>query len=196
MESPFSGIHPAHHRKYFRRVQSNQNDPVYKHFKQKNPHLCEPSVYSATGVDDVITFPIAIENSNSIIKPDLTALQHLDIIKKVQRAWVKNGEKNNKKPISHSVSCTVIVGEDEWDSVAQYLYDNREYFVAVSLLAKSGDTDYEQTPYQAVKQAEDFHEWNSLKQSTRPVDYKTMVEHKDVTARSQELSCVGGVCEL
>jgi len=196
LESPFSGIHPAHSRKYFRRVQANKNDEVYKHFQKINPVLCTESIYSATKVDDVITFPIVVDANKAVIKDDLNAIQHLDIIKKVQRAWVGNGEKNNTKPISHSVSCTVLVGENEWESVAQYLYDNRDYFVAVSLLARTGDTDYAQAPYQSVKIAEDYHEWNSLKQSTRPVDYKTMIEFTDSTKRSEELSCVGGVCSL
>ena len=42
-----SGIHPHHARRYFRRVQCNKHDPVYKHFKATNPHMCEPSIHSA-----------------------------------------------------------------------------------------------------------------------------------------------------
>jgi len=196
LESPFSGIHPAHAHKYFRRVQVNKTDEVYKHFNQFNPSLCEESVHSAIKADDVITFPIAVESPKALVKNDLTALEHLDIIKKVQKAWVKNGEKNNTKPISHSVSCTVLVDENEWDNVAEYLYENRDSFVAVSLLGRTGDSDYAQAPYQAVKAPEDFHIFNSLKYSTKPVDYTSMVEKNDNTIRNQEVACANGVCEL
>jgi ribonucleoside-diphosphate reductase alpha chain len=195
LESPFSGIHPAHHRKYFRRQQVNTQDNVYKHFKAVNPELCEVLTYSSNG-DEVIKFPIALNNDHGVIKDDISAVEHLDIIKKVQLNWVKGGEKNNKKPVSHSVSCTVLVGADEWDTIAQYLYDNRQYFTAVSLLARTGDKDYVQAPYEAIKTPEDYHEWNSTNYSLKPVDYSTMREESDYTTRSEELSCVGGVCSL
>ncbi|MCB1124524.1 MAG: recombinase, partial [Verrucomicrobiae bacterium] len=34
-----SGIHPHHAKRYFRRVQVNRVDPVYKHFRACNPHM-------------------------------------------------------------------------------------------------------------------------------------------------------------
>lgn len=196
LESPFSGIHPAHHYKYFRRVQTNKEESVYRHFKEHNPHLCEESIYSATNTDDVISFPIALPDTRGIIKDQLDAITHLDLIKKVQKNWVETGEKNNKKPVSHSVSCTVLVGEDEWESVAKYLYENRENFTAVSLLARTGDKTYKQAPYEALKTPEDYHVWNSMKFDMKPVDYSLMLEEEDNTTRSEELACVGGVCTL
>lgn len=196
LESPFSGIHPAHHRKYFRRVQVNKQDPIYQYFKELNPHLCSESVYSATKTDEVITFPIVVENSNALFKQDLSALEHLDIIKNVQNSWVKNGEKNNKKDISHSVSCTVLVEPDDWDKVAEYLYENRDHFTAVSLLGRTGDKEFQQTPYEAVTTPDDYHDWNSMNYSLKPVDYTVITEQKDNTIRARELSCVAGICEL
>lgn len=196
LESPFSGIHPAHSSKYFRRVQANTTDAVYKHFQKTNPHLCEPSIYSANKTDDVITFPIDINNSNAILKQNLSALDHLEIIKKVQKSWIKGGEKNNKKDISHSVSCTVLVNQDEWETVAEYLYNNRDYFTSVALLSRTGDKDYKQVPYEALTAPEDFHVWNSQNYSTKPVDYTTLVEETDNTVRSEELACMSGVCTL
>jgi ribonucleoside-triphosphate reductase len=192
LESPFSGIHPAHSRKYFRRVQVNKNDKVYQHFKAANPHLCEESVYSATTADDVIAFPVRLDGG--IIKDELNAIQHLDIIKKVNQSWIKGAEKHNKRPISHSVSCTVIVGEDEWDSVADYLFENKNNFTSISLLSKSGDKDYPQAPYEAIKTPDEYHWWNSLNQQTKNVDYTLLIEKEDYTKHSEEIACAGGAC--
>ena len=78
-----SGIH-AHHDKprYFRRVQMNKQDPVYKFFKKHNKHLCEESIWSANKTDDIITFPIEVPE-NVLCKDDFTAIKHLDIIRMV-----------------------------------------------------------------------------------------------------------------
>jgi len=59
-----SGIHPHHSRRYFRRVQNNTMDNVYKFFKKHNPHMCEPSVWSANQTDDIIAFPIVARKTH------------------------------------------------------------------------------------------------------------------------------------
>lgn len=191
-----SGIHPHHARKYFRRVQCNKLDPVYKLFKKMNPHMCEPSVWSANHTDDVITFPIEVDNK-AVVKSDLTALQHLALIKSTQQNWVKNGTtKYNKKNVEHNVSCTVIVDENEWDDVIKYLFDNRDYFAAVSLLPKCGDKLYQQAPMEAVVNNDDLNKWNHLNDNMVEIDYNKLIEDDDTTNLSSEGACVGGVCEI
>jgi ribonucleoside-diphosphate reductase alpha chain len=46
------------------------------------------------------------------------------------------------------VSNTITV--DNWDEVEQYLFDNREFFAGVSLMAGSGDRAYAQAPFTEV----------------------------------------------
>lgn len=191
-----SGIHPHHARKYFRRVQCNKLDPVYKLFKSINPHACEKSVWSANDTDDVVTFPIEVSDT-AIIKSDLSALKHLEIIKSTQQHWVDPGTtKHNKKDVKHSVSCTVIVDEHEWDDVINYLYENRNYFTAVSLLPKIGDKLYAQAPMEAVITSEDEERWNYLKNNMKSVDYKSLIEEDDNTNLIGESACAGGACEI
>lgn len=191
-----SGIHPHHSKRYFRRVQSNKIDNVYKHFKKTNPSLCEQSVWSANNTDDVITFPIRIPDS-AVTKDKLSAIQHLEIIKNTQINWVANGTTQfNKKPITHNVSCTVIVKNDEWSDVISYLYKNREHFAAVSLLGEFGDKDYPQAPMEAIVNQEDEEKWNKIVSSFKHVDYKQLKESQDQTTLIQEGSCYGGACSL
>lgn len=191
-----SGIHPHHAHRYFRRVQVNKLDPVYQHFKKINPHMCEESIWSANKTDDVITFPIQVPD-NTMTKKDLTAIKHLEIVKSTQQNWVLTGTSNsNKKDVSHNVSCTVLVKEHEWDEVAQYLFDNKEYFTAVSLLATNGDKDYKQAPLEAVTTEEDEKLWNKIMTGLKPVNYKNLKEEDDTTQLQQELVCAGGTCEL
>lgn len=191
-----SGIHPHHARKYFRRVINNKIDNVYKFFKKHNPHMCDTSVWSANKTDDVITFPIKIDQ-NAKIKSDLNAIEHLKIIKATQQNWVLPGTTDvNKKPINHNVSCTVIVKPDEWDEVIKFIYDNRKYFTAVSLLPSTGDKDYPQAPMEAVITPEDEKIWDELYSKMKSVDYTLLKEDDDKTSLSSEFSCSGGQCEL
>lgn len=192
-----SGIHPHHARRYFRRVQCNKVDPVYKHFKAQNPHMCEPSVWSANKTDDVITFPLTVSDK-AMVKADLDALKHLEIVKSTQQNWVLNGvnEAHNNKPVSHNVSCTILVKDDEWDKVVDYLYDNREFFSAVSLLPLIGDKLYKQAPLEAVTTEADEALWDKLTTGYKPVDYRKLKEEEDETKVQESAACAGGKCEL
>jgi ribonucleoside-diphosphate reductase alpha chain len=194
---PSSGISAHHSKRYFRRVQINKLDPVYKFFKKHNPHMCEESVWSSTKTDDVITFPILIENEKTITKEDLTALKHLEIIKLVQQNWVIPGTTEvNEKDITHNVSCTVDVKDDEWEDVIKYLYDNKEYFSAVSLLSVIGDKLYPQAPLERIITDEDEQKWNDIIKNYKILDYTELKEIEDNTSLMMESACSGGKCEL
>lgn len=186
-----SGIHGAHAPIMFRRIQANKLDNVYRHFKAHNPHLCEESVWSANATDDVITFPVRVKEG-SIFKGDLSALEHLEIIKSTQKNWVLPGRAaHSRKDLCHNVSCTVIVQDDEWDKVASYLYENREFFTAVSLIGATGDKQYAQAPNEAVTTEADAEKFKEYLANFIPVDYTWMEELEDNTAAQQEAACAG-----
>lgn len=192
-----SGIH-AHHAKpkYFRRIQMNKEENVYKFFKKYNGHACEESVWSANRTDDVVTFPIEVSN-NVISKKEISAIEHLEYVKSTQQNWVDTGTtKYNKKPLKHSVSCTVIVDEEDWEKVAEYLYENRNYFSAVSFLGRSGDKGYNQAPLESVITKEDEEKFEKLLEKWKHVDYTKLIEEDDSTKLTQEASCAGGRCEI
>lgn len=191
-----SGIHAAHARYMFRRVQMNKLDNVYRFFKQYNPHLCEPSAWSANGTDDVVTFPIRVSDS-TILKDDLTALDHLSLIRSTQQNWVVPGTtEHNNKPIHHNVSCTVVVKDFEWQPVIDYIYSNRSDFAAVSFISDDGDKKYIQAPNEAVVTEEDWERFEHYMKNFIPIDYKYMIEDTDETSLMQEMSCAGNNCEI
>lgn len=190
-----SGIHPHHARRYFRRMQCNRIDNVFRHLRKANPHAVEESVWSATKTDDVVSFPLTIPEQ-AMVKADLTALKHLDIIRSTQQNWVLPGTTSaNRKPIEHNVSCTVMVKDEEWQAVIDYLYENRTLFAAVSLLPATGDKIYQQAPMEAVTTEEDEKRWNALVEGWKHVDFTTLVEDDDETQMLAEASCAGGACE-
>lgn len=146
------GIHPHHYIRYIRTVQANTDEDVYQFFKKHNPQACEKSLTSNTGTDDVIYFPIEVPDGAKT-KNQLDALTMLRMVKSTQINWVMNGKRYEQcvmNTIQHNVSNTVVVKDDEWEDVAKFIYDNRDYFTGVSLLSASGDKDYPQAPFCAV----------------------------------------------
>jgi len=192
-----SGVHPHHAKpKYFRRIQANRNDPVYQHFKKINPHMIEESVWSSTKTDDVITFPVEI-NDHVKVKADLTAIEHLNDIRKVYENWVKPGTtETNKKPLTHNVSATVIVKDEEWDQVAEYVFENQNSFGGLSFISSMGDKMYKQAPLEKVETDEDLKRWEAIVSDFKKVDYTTLNESEDNTARQEEAACAGGACSI
>lgn len=190
-----SGAH-GHHAKprYFRRVVCNKMEPPYKFFKKHNPELCEEYSWNPNKTDDVITFPIEVPMT-TISKDDLTAIQHLGIIKDLQENWVEEGSKDSVKPLKHNVSCTISVKNDEWQSVIDFIYENRGRFAALSLLSSSGDKTYRQAPNERVL-PEDEERWKRITENFHHVDYLKMIEAADETHLQQEIACAGGQCEI
>ncbi|HWA27868.1 MAG TPA: recombinase [Lacunisphaera sp.] len=190
-----SGLHPHHARRYFRRVQANVHDPVYRHFRRANPHMVEPSVYDLNGRTEVITFPVE-GPVFGVYREELSATQHLAYIRLVQENWVQAGRRHelHSPGLHHNVSCTVSVKPDEWAAVAEYIWSHRHSFSGVALLQDHGDKVYAQAPREGLATAADIEKWNSL--GYVPVDFTTLEESEDITELKQVAACAGGACEL
>ena len=192
-----SGIHPEHAKPfYIRRIQANKIDAIYSKFKEVNPHACEESVWSANRTDEVISFPIYTK-PETLVKNELGAIQHLEMIKLTQLNWVHTGGEttNNHKKLKHNVSCTVIVKPEEWGEVTNYLFKNRELFTAVSLLASSGDKDYQQAPNEEMTTEDDLKKYLDLVKKWKPVVYNMREETNEVDHQA-ESACAGGACSI
>ena len=147
-----SGVHPHHAGRYFRRVQANKMDFTTEHFKQHNPLAVEESVWSSNGSDVVLTFLCEIA-PGAKTKNQVSALDLLNYVKLTQSNWVEYGTRKQScvQPwLRHNVSNTINVKDDEWDSVRDFLYSNKESFTGVSILSMNGDKDYPQAPFCTV----------------------------------------------
>jgi len=153
-----SGIHPAHSRRYFRRVQINKDDPAGQYYASINPQAVEESVWSTGKTDNVITF-LCETGDESFTKKDMSAIELLEKVKLVQQNWVAEGKNPIQcvKPwLQHNVSNTINVASNDWHDVADYIYDNREFFTGIALLGEYGDKTYQQAPFQAVYTPEEL----------------------------------------
>jgi ribonucleoside-triphosphate reductase len=141
-----AGIHADHSPKYIRNVQLNKESPIAKMIRKTNPHMVEDSIWSASGTDYAVSFPV-VANKGSYFKDEFLGVKHLELVLKAQKHWVIEGtnEQYSAKPgLHHNVSNTITV--DDWDAVEEYVFENRKTFTGVAFIAMTGDKDYNQAP--------------------------------------------------
>ena len=192
-----SGIHPRHAKRYIRRVQSNKIDNVYKFFESKNPHACKESVWSTNKTDGVIEFCIQA-NDSAITRGDVSALDLLKHVKSTQENWVLPGTAipESSPGLYHNVSNTITVKDEEWNDVADFIWENCDKFTGVSMLKFIGDKVYHQAPHEEIVTQADEVIWRDIISKTSNVDYTEMMEEDDNTDLQGEIACAGGKCEL
>lgn len=143
-----SGIHGEHAARYFRHTQFSKDSEIAKFFMDELPSMVEESVWSKNDV--VVAFPIETKEG-SITKSELLGVKQLEKVVFAQQHWVNNGKNEElclQPWLNHNVSNTITV--DDWDEVADYIYNNRYDLGGVSLLAASGDKAYTQAPFTEV----------------------------------------------
>ena len=152
-----SGIHPHHAKRYLRRAQANEDELLVDFFKGENPKAVEKSVWNPNGTDVVLTFCIE-PNPEAVIKSDLDATGLLEKVKLTKENWIDTGKREDlcAEPwLSHNVSNTISVKDNEWDTVEEYIFKNRQAFAGISLLPDGGDLDYPQAPFCEVLTSEE-----------------------------------------
>lgn len=155
-----SGIHPHHSRRYLRRAQANEDEGLVQFFREHNPLAVERSVWNPNGTDVVITFCIQAADE-ALTKKDVSAVDLLEKVRLTKQHWVDAGKREERcvQPwLSHNVSNTISVRDDEWLAVEEYIYNHRDFFAGVALLPDGGDLDYPQAPFCEVLTAEDIVE--------------------------------------
>ena len=151
-----SGFHADHSPMYIRNIQLNKETEVAQLIKKLNPYMVEESVWSVGKTDYVVSFPV-VPKKGSYYKDDMIGVAHLEMIAKAQKHWVNAGTNEElcaDKGIRHNVSNTVIV--DDWDEIAEYVYENRDNFAGISFLPMTGDKDYAQAPNPTVIDAKEI----------------------------------------
>jgi hypothetical protein len=91
----------------------------------------------------------------------------------------------------HNVSATVTIKQDEWPAVGEWLYENKEYFTALSFLPEDLGS-YKQPPFETITK----EEFEAAVSSLHAVDLSRVVEMSDNTALMESVACASGACEV
>ena len=110
-------------------------------------------------------------------------------VKRVSEEWVAPGHRRGQN--THNVSATISIKDKDWDTVGEWMWENRSCYNGLSVLPYDGGT-YKQAPFEDC--ARDTYE--QLKETLQKVDLTKVVEIDDNTNLTGELACAGGSCEI
>ena len=138
------GIHPAFARYYIRRVRFSSADPLVESCRKRGYN-----VVAEVGIDGredhtkwVVEFP-AESPENAILAKDMTAIDQLEWVKRLQAEWADN-----------AVSVTVYYRKEELSEIKDWLSKNYDKHIkSVSFLLHS-DHNFPLPPYEEISKEE------------------------------------------
>ncbi|MCA9397669.1 hypothetical protein KC573_02470 [candidate division WWE3 bacterium] len=177
-----SGMHPRYAKYYVRRIRVSATDPLFHLLKDQHvPYHPEVGQHEDTATTFVFEFPVKSPDG-AILKDDLSALDLLEHWKKLKMQFTE-----------HNPSVTIYVGDDEWITVANWVYKNWDIVGGLSFLPRT-DHVYQLAPYEEI----DEETYNTLENQVGKIDFSQLVlyEKNDNTTGAKEYACLGGSCEI
>jgi ribonucleoside-diphosphate reductase alpha chain len=180
-----SGIHAWHNDYYIRRLRVGKNEAIYQYLAANLPELLEDDKFAANTA--IISIPQ--KAPKGAITRHESAFDLLERIKLVSDKWVRGG--HHKGSNGHNVSATISVKEGEWDSVGEWMWENKEFYNGLSVLPMDLGS-YVQAPFEDC----DKETYENMLSLLKNVDLNLVIETEDETDLSGEIACGGGSCEI
>ena len=181
-----SGVHAWHAEFYIRRMRVGKNEAMYEYMITNFPELVEDCVFKPH-LEAVMSFPQRAPIG--AIMRDESPLETLERVSKFNLEWVRPGHRSGKN--YHNVSCTISVKEDEWVSVGDWMWRNRDIYTGISVLPYDGGT-YVQAPFEDCTEAE----FNRLSKYLHKIDLSKIVEVEDYTNLTDQVACGADGCVI
>ena len=181
-----SGIHAWHDDFYMRRIRLGKNEALYTYLSINHPEMLEDDFFKPH-LQSIVSVPQRAPQG-SITRKE-SAMDLLERIKTINKNWIKPGHRKGSN--MHNVSATVTIKQEEWSSVGEWLYENKEYFTALSFLPEDLGT-YVQAPFETITE----EQFNEAVKSLHQVDLSKVIEMSDNTALMDQAACAGGACEI
>lgn len=176
-----SGIHYAHADYYIRRIRIATSDPLYKMIEKQGAF----KIYNEVGQTDdnctikVIEFPVHSPSGKT--KYDVSAIQQLNLYKMSMENWT-----------DHNTSITVSVRDNEWEDVANWVYDNFDSVVGITFLPLFEET-YPLLPFECTTK----EDYENRMLSIKPIDYD-LLKFFDSNEENEliDSDCFSGACPI
>ena len=178
-----SGIHPGYSQYYIRRIRISTESPLIK-IAENNGYYTEFVKRFDGSLDHgtkVVEFPTALPE-NTVLAENTTAIQQLEVVKRIQTEWSDN-----------SVSVTVTFKPHEVDEIREWLRMNyNDHIKSVSFLPWSGH-GFIQAPIEPISK----EKYDELIKKCKPI--KDVMELKNVEEDETLLAeneCKSGMCPI
>jgi ribonucleoside-triphosphate reductase len=181
-----SGIHAWHNDFYIRRMRLGKNEAIYKYLAENHPELIEDDFFKPE-IQAVVSVPQ--KSPEGAIYRTESAMDLLERTKKFNMEWVKAGHRKGAN--TNNVSATISVKQDEWDTVGEWMWKNKNTFNGLAVLPYDNGS-YTQAPFEDITK-EKFLEMESYLNKIR---LNRIVEMTDETDLKDQAACAGGNCEI
>jgi ribonucleoside-triphosphate reductase len=175
-----SGIHAWHNEFFIRRMQMAKNEALYTYLKINHPELIADHLLLPNSA--VVEIPI--KAPEGAVTRHESALQLLERVKKISNEWVRNGHRTGDN--THNVSATITVKEDEWGTVGEWMWENKESYNGLSVLPFFGGS-YSQAPFEDITE----EKYEEMVKHLHSIDLSKVVEMEDITNLAGEVACSG-----
>jgi len=174
------GVHASHAPYYIRRVRITAQDPLCKVAEKLGWSVkAEVGQEYDTASTKVIEFPVKSPVTRT--KADLTALEQLETYKRMMENYVE-----------HNCSITVTVKDDEWEVVTEWIYENWDSVVCISLLPYAGG-NYPLMPLEEITK----EEYEQMEKDMLPFEEALIgLYEQELDFEFDSLGCENGVCPI
>lgn len=181
-----SGIHAWHALWYIRRMRVGKNEALYHYMIKNFPLLVEDCAYKPH-IEAVMSFPQRAP-AGSIIRTE-APLDLLERVKRFNKEWVTTGYREGAN--QHNVSCTISIKPEEWVSVGEWMWENKDYYTGISALPYDNGS-YIQSPFEDCSEAT----FNELSKFLLKINLDDVREEDDHTNLTDQAACAGGSCSI
>lgn len=181
-----SGIHAWHDNFYIRRLRVNKEEAIYQYLLSSHPELIEDEYFRP---HDTAVISIPQKAPDGAVTRGESAISLLERIKDITQTWVRPGYVKGQN--THNVSATVTIKDGEWDTVRDWMWENRSIYNGLSVLPYDGHT-YIQPPFESCAE----EEYNEKMKALTEVCLDNIVEAVDNTDLAGEAACAGGSCTV
>lgn len=181
-----SGVHAWHNDYYIRRLRVGKNESLYRYLAANHPDLVVDEYFNPAEQAVIEVPQKAPEGSILRHEPPMELLER---VRSFNLDWVRAGHIHGDN--SHNVSCTISVKDDEWETVGNWMWENRNTFNGISVMPYDGGT-YIQAPFEDITEAE----YERRVQHLHNIDLTGVLELEDNTDLSGEVACGAGGCEV
>lgn len=173
-----SGIHPRYAKYYIRRLRIGKDTPLAKHLVDMNIPVFPEVGFESLDDSQVWVFELPAKSpDNAVVRSDMTAIQQLEYWKMWKLYWTE-----------HNPSCTIYVGEDEWDIVHQWVRDHWGIIGGLSFLPRDNHI-YRLAPYEEINERQFFERAIKIKW-----DGQSLTAWGGSEAGTTDSACEGDFC--
>ena len=162
-----------------------KNEALYTYLKINHPELIADHLLLPNSA--VVEIPI--KAPEGAVTRHESALELLERVKKISNEWVRTGHRTGDN--THNVSATITIQENEWKSVGEWMWNNKESYNGLSVLPFFGGT-YSQAPFEDITQ----EQYEEMVKHLHSIDLSKVVEMEDITNLAGEVACGADGCEV